>query len=91
MMTGKKYLSFKDMIRLRFQNIENNCQDFKKYQIRNLSENDIYEAFIELENKNLNQDFEFSDLQKKFNNLLIPSIECAVSDKFLTKFEKYLF
>ncbi len=91
MMTGKKYLSFKDMIRLRFQNIENNCQDFKKYQIRNLSESDIYEAFIELENKNLNQDFEFSDLQKKFNNLLIPSIECAVSDKFLTKFEKYLF
>ena len=51
MMTGKKYLSFKDMIRLRFQNIENNCQDFKKYQIRNLSESDIYEAFIELENK----------------------------------------
>ena len=91
MMIENKFLSIKEMIHLRFQNIKNNSQDFKKYQIRNLSENDIYEAFIELENKNLNQDFKFSNLQNKFNNLLVPDVECSVSEKFLTKFEKYLF
>ena len=91
MMIENKFLSVKEMILLRFQNITNNSQDFKKYQIRNLNENDICEAFTELENKNLNQDFKFSHLQKKFNNLLIPYVECSVSDKFLKKFEKYLF
>ena len=81
MMIENKFLSVKEMIHLRFQNIKNNSQDFKKYQIRNLSENDIYEAFIELENKNLNQDFKFL-ISNKFNNLLVPSVECSVSKKF---------
>ena len=50
MMIENKFLSVKEMILLRFQNITNNSQDFKKYQIRNLNENDICEAFTELEN-----------------------------------------